>query len=130
MATTLMTMFASFVGFVGGVILITEFINKLFKVENGRVKWVISWVLSLGLSAIGFWQQIGFFADCGDITQWQGWVKTILIGVGCAFAANKTYDANEIWNALEWLFSFFNKGGKAIRANLREEQNRKRELKK
>lgn len=123
-------MFASFVGFVGGVILITEFINKLFKVENGRVKWVISWVLSLGLSAIGFWQQIGFFADCGDITQWQGWVKTILIGVGCAFAANKTYDANEIWNALEWLFSFFNKGGKAIRANLREEQNRKRELKK
>lgn len=130
MATTLMTMFASFVGFVGGVILITEFINKLFKVENGRVKWVISWVLSLGLSAIGFWQQIGFFANCGDITQWQGWVKTILIGVGCAFAANKTYDANEIWNALEWLFSFFNKGGKAIRANLREEQNRKRELKK
>lgn len=130
MATTLMTMFASFVGFVGGVILITEFINKLFKVENSRVKWVISWVLSLGLSAIGFWQQIGFFADCGDITQWQGWVKTILIGVGCAFAANKTYDANEIWNALEWLFSFFNKNGKAIRANLREEQKRKRELKK
>lgn len=130
MATTLMTMFASFVGFVGGVILITEFINKLFKVENSRVKWVISWVLSLGLSAIGFWQQIGFFADCGDITQWQGWVKTILIGVGCAFAANKTYDANEIWNALEWLFSFFNKDGKAIRADLRQEQKRERELKK
>ena len=90
----LITMFASFVGFVGGVILITEFVNKLFKVENSRVKWVISWVLSIGLAAVGFWQQLGFFAACGEITDWLGWVKAILIGVGCAFAANKTYDAN------------------------------------
>ena len=114
----LITMFASFVGFVGGVILITEFVNKLFKVENSRVKWVISWVLSLGLAAVGFWQQLGFFTACGDITDWLGWVKAILIGVGCAFAANKTYDANEIWTALEWLFSFFEKEGKAKRERM------------
>ena len=119
---TLMTMFASFVGFVGGVILITEIINKLFKVENSRVKWVISWAVSLGLSAIGFWQQIGFFADCGAVNEWQGWVKTLLIGVGCAFASNKTYDANEIWNALEWLFSFFRKNGKDTRIMLTEKR--------
>ena len=118
----LATMFASFVGFVGGVILITEFINKVFKVENGRVKWVISWVMSIGLAAIGFWQQLGFFAACGEITDWLGWVKAVLIGVGCAFAANKTYDANEIWTALEWLFSFFKKDGKTIRAKMREKK--------
>lgn len=118
----LATMFASFVGFVGGVILITEFINKVFKVENGRVKWVISWVMSIGLAAVGFWQQLGFFAACGEITDWLGWVKAVLIGVGCAFAANKTYDANEIWTALEWLFSFFKKDGKAIRVKMREKK--------
>lgn len=116
---TLMTMFATFVGFVGGVILITEFINKLFKVENGRVKWIISWVMSIGLAIVGFVLQLGIFADCGTVDQWFAWVKVILIGVGCAFAANKTYDANEIWTALEWLFSFFNKDGKEIRFKLK-----------
>lgn len=119
----LVTMFASFVGFVAGVILITEFINKLFKVGNSRVKWVVSWVISIGLAAVGFWQQLGFFASCGDITDWLGWVKAVAIGVGCAFASNKTYDANEIWTALQWLFSFFNKDGKNTRAKLREKRN-------
>ena len=121
---TLMTMFATFVGFVGGVILITEFINKLFKVENSRVKWIISWVMSIGLAIVGFVLQLGIFADCGTVDQWFAWVKVVLIGVGCAFAANKTYDANEIWTALEWLFSFFNKDGKAIRLKMAEERKR------
>lgn len=115
---TLMAMFATFVGFVGWVILITEFINKLFKVENSRVKWIISWVMSIGLAIVGFVLQLGIFADCGTVDQWFAWVKVVLIGVGCAFAANKTYDANEIWTALEWLFSFFNKDGKEIRFKL------------
>ena len=121
---TLMTMFATFVGFVGGVILITEFINKLFKVENSRVKWIISWVMSIGLAIVGFVLQLGIFADCGTVDQWFAWVKVVLIGVGCAFAANKTYDANEIWTALEWLFSFFNTDGKAIRLKMAEERKR------
>ncbi len=115
-----MTMFATFVGFVGGVILITEFINKLFKVENSRVKWIISWVMSIGLAIVGFVLQLGIFADCGTVDQWFAWVKVVLIGVGCAFAANKTYDANEIWTALEWLFSFFNKDGEEIRFKLKK----------
>ena len=72
------------------------------------------------MACLGFGLQLGFFADCGNIDQWQGWVKTALIGIGCAVCANKTYDMNEIWTLLEWLFSFFNKDGKAIRASLRE----------
>ena len=106
---TIMTMFATFVAFVSGVILLTETINKIFKIENGTTKLIISWVLSLGLAAIGFWQQWGFFADCGDITTWQGWVKTALIGFGCALTANKIYDREEIWRLLEMIFSFFKK---------------------
>ena len=102
-------MFATFVAFVGGVILLTETINKIFKIENGTTKLIMSWVLSLCLAAIGFWQQWGFFADCGDITTWQGWVKTALIGFGCTLAANKIYDREEIWRLLEMIFSFFKK---------------------
>lgn len=106
---TIMTMFATFVAFVSGVILLTETINKIFKIENGTTKLIISWILSIGAAAIGFWQQWGFFADCGDITTWQGWVKTALIGFGCALAANKIYDREEIWRLLEIIFSFFKK---------------------
>ena len=104
-----MTMFATFVAFVSGMILIIETVNKLFKIENKNAKLIISWVLSLGVAALAFWQQWGFFADCGTPDQWQGWVKTLLIGFGCALAANKIYDRDEIWRLLETLFSFFKK---------------------
>ena len=106
---TIMTMFATFVAFVSGMILIIETVNKLFKVENKNAKLIISWVLSVGVAAFAFWQQWGFFADCGTPDQWQGWVKTALIGFGCALAANKIYDRDEIWQLLETLFSFFKK---------------------
>lgn len=106
---TLSTMFATFVAFVSGIILITETVNKLFKVENHNSKLIISWVLSLGMAALAFWQQWGFFSDCGTPDMWQGWVKTGLIGFGCGIAANKIYDMEEIWNLLELIFGFFKK---------------------
>ena len=105
--TTLMTMFATFVAFVGGSILLTETINKIFKIENSTAKLVVSWVMSIGLAALGFGFQLGFFADCGTPDQWQGWVKTALIGLGCGLCANKMYDREEIWRLLEMLFSVF-----------------------
>ena len=103
------TMFATFVTFVSGIILITETVNKIFKVENQTAKLIISWVLSLGVAALAFWQQWGFFAEIGDITTWHGWVKTLLIGFGCGLAANKIYDREEIWRLLEMIFSMFKK---------------------
>ena len=106
---TIMTMFADFIAFVGGIILVTETINKIFKVQNSTAKLIISWVLSLGVAALAFWQQWGFFADCGDIATWQGWTKTALIGFGCGLCANKLYDREEIWRLLEMIFSIFKK---------------------
>lgn len=103
------TMFATFVAFVSGIILITEFVNKLFKIENHNTKLIFSWVLSLGVAALAFWQQCGFFSEIGDITTWQGWVKTILIGFGCALAANRIYDREEIWRLLQVIFPFIRK---------------------
>ena len=116
---TIITMFATFVGFVGGVILITETVNKIFKVEGTTAKFIVSWVVAIGMACLGFGLQLGFFADCGDITQWQGWVKTVLVGVFCAVCSNKTYDMNEIWRVLQIIFSLFEKDGKAKRAALK-----------
>ena len=105
----LMTMFSSFVLFVGGVIFLTEAINRLFKVEGSTAKLIVSWVLSIALAALGFGLQLGFFAQCGSIDTWQGWVKAALVGIGCGLCANKMYDREEIWRLLEQIFSVFKK---------------------
>lgn len=105
--TNIMTMFATFVAFVSGIIMLTETVNKLFKVENSTVKLIVSWVLSMGLAALGFGLQLGFFADCGTPDTWQGWVKAVLIGLGSGLCANKIYDREEIWKLLESIFSLF-----------------------
>ena len=117
---TITTMFATFVAFVSGVLFITEAVNKLFKIENTNVRLIMSWVMSFGLAALGFYLQLGFFADCGAITEWQGWVKAMFVALGCGWCANYMYDRNEMWRLLEWLFSFFEKDGKAKRAALKK----------
>lgn len=105
----LSTMFATFVAFVASVMAITEAVNKLFKVEGQTPKLIVSWVMSLGLAALGFGLQLGFFAEIGDINTWQGWVKTALIGWGCGWCANYMYDRDEMWHLLEQIFSLFKK---------------------
>ena len=115
---TIISMFSTFVLFVGGVIAITEMFNELFKVENKITKLIVSWVLSIGLSVLGFVLKLGFFAEFGDMSMWQSWVKVVLVGIGCALAANKIYDREEIWKLLEYIFSFFKKNGKEIRVKL------------
>lgn len=105
----LTTMFATFVAFVSGIILIADFVNKLFKIENHNVKLILSWVLSLAVAALAFWQQWGFFAEMGDVATWQGWVKTLLIAFGCGLAANKIYDREEIWRLLQLIFPIIRK---------------------
>lgn len=118
--TTIMTMFATFVAFVGGIVLLTEAVNKIFKIENSKAKLLVSWFLSIGLACLGFWFQLGFFADCGTPDQWQGWVKVALIGLGCGLCANKMYDREEIWRLLEWIFSIFTPAGKRENALIKK----------
>ena len=106
---TIMTMFATFVAFCGGVVFVTEAVNRLFKGQGGTPKLIVSWVLSLGLAALGFGLQLGIFADCGAVTEWQGWVKAELIGLGCALCSNYAYDHEEIWTLLQQLFGIFSR---------------------
>lgn len=105
--TSIMTMFATFVAFCSGVVLITETVNRIFKVQGSTAKLIMSWVLSLGLAALGFGLQLGIFADCGAVNEWQGWVKAELIGLGCALCSNYAYDHEEIWKLLQQLFGIF-----------------------
>lgn len=119
-------MFATFALFCTGVVGITETVNRLFKVEGKTAKFVVSWVVSIGMACLGFGLQLGLFADLGDVTQWQGWVKAVFIGVFCAVCSNRTYDMNEIWRALQIIFSLFDKDGKAFRKAMREESKAKR----
>ena len=105
----LMNLFATFVAFVSGVVFITEAVNKLFKIEGSTPKLIVSWVMSLGLAAVGFALQLGIFSTIGAVDTWQGWVKCALIGIGCGLAANKIYDREEIWKLLEQIFSLFKK---------------------
>lgn len=123
--STIMTMFASFVAFVGGSILLTEAVNKIFKIQNSTTKLIISWVMSIGLAALGFGLQLGFFADCGTPDMWQGWVKTALIGLGCGLCANKMYDREEIWRLLEMIFSIFTPKRNLEQANNSKQTNKK-----
>lgn len=109
MTQTILTMFATFVAFVAGVIAITEAFNKLFRVEGKTAKLIVSWVLSIGLAVLGFVLQLGMFADLGATDSWTAWVKCVLVGVGCALAANKIYDRDEIWNLLQKIFPLFGK---------------------
>lgn len=108
---TIMTMFATFVAFVGGVMLLTEAINKVFNIQGQTAKLIVSWVMSMAMAALGFGLQLGFFADCGTPDQWQGWVKAVLVGLGCGLCANGLYDREEIWKILESIFSIFKKKG-------------------
>ncbi len=110
--SSLMMMFATFVAFCGGVVVITEAVNRLLKVQGGKPKLIVSWVLSLGLAALGFGLQLGIFADCGAVTEWQGWVKAELIGLGCALCSNYAYDHEEIWTLLQQLFGIFGRKSK------------------
>ena len=105
----LMNLFATFVAFVSGVVFITEAVNKLFKIEGSTPKLIVSWVMSLGLAAVGFALHLGIFSTIGAVDTWQGWVKCALIGIGCGLAANKIYDREEIWKLLEQIFSLFKK---------------------
>ena len=105
----LLTMFATFVAFVSGVMVLTEAVNKLFKVAKPTAKLIVSWVLSLALAALGFWMQWGIFAGLGTPDMWQGWVKALLIGLGGGWCANGMYDREEMWRLLELLFSIFKK---------------------
>ena len=120
MITTFLAYFGTFVAFVAGCTAITEFINDLFKVPskpNAKFmspKQIVSWVISVGLSCLGFALQLGFFAKFGTTDMWQGWIMTACTGIGAGLASNGTYDINLVHDILKWIFQFLQPKVKVI----------------
>lgn len=100
----------SFLGYfssLGGLsalnVLITDWIVKVCKVQKGWVKQLISWIVPVVLSVLGFCLGLGLFAGYGALTAWTGWVYTILTGVGVGLISNGLYDISGVQKALDWI---------------------------
>jgi len=99
-------LFATLGGFSAGIVVITQFFNNLFKVENSTWKQVMSWIVALVLACAGFVLQAGLFGDLGSLGEWQGWVRTAIVGIAGGLVSNGVYDINMVQEFVQWLFSF------------------------
>jgi len=104
--TNFLEYFGTFTAFAGAVVLITQFINDLFSVEKKIVKKIISWSTAIVMAVVGFVCQYGFFVDYGTIDTWQGWLMTVVTGLGAGVYANGIYGIEPIKKAVHWIFQF------------------------
>jgi len=92
--------FASLSSLAGAVLFLTDWIKKLAKWENGKVRW-LSWLLSIVLAFVGYYLKLGMFAELN-------YAMTAAYGLMAAFIANgffKTATAQTVLTALSSLFS-------------------------
>ena len=101
--------FSTLAGVAAVNVFITETIVKLAKVEKGWVKQLISWLTPVVLCVVGLLCQLGIFADYGTIASWQGWVLTLVTGLGLGLTSNGLYDLQFVQKILEWIESLINK---------------------
>ena len=101
--------FSTLAGVAAVNVFITETIVKLAKVEKGWVKQLISWLTPVVICIVGLLCQLGIFADYGTIASWQGWVLTLVTGLGLGLTSNGLYDLPFVQKILEWIESLINK---------------------
>ena len=101
--------FGTFAAFAGGVVVITKFLNEIFKITSKGWKQAMAWIVAIIMAVFGFYTQTGFFANYGSVNEWYGWVLTVITGFGAGLAANGLYDINYIRIALDWIAQLFKK---------------------
>lgn len=106
--------FGTLAGFSAGVVVLTQFINTLFKVQKSGWKQAISWITAIVACVVGFLIHAGMFADYGALNEWQGWVKTIITGLAAGLISNGIYDIEPVRIIVEWIFSFIKKKPEVI----------------
>jgi hypothetical protein len=89
-------MFNSLVALAVGVILITEFLKQKIHVKGFALK-LLSWIVSIVLSLLGFWMEIGLFAEP------LLWYQVMLIGLGAGLIANGIASADMVKQLLIWI---------------------------
>lgn len=98
--------FSSIGGLSTLVLIITEWINKQFKVQKAWVKQLISWCVSILLCIGGFILSMGLFATFGGIGTVTGWIYTVLSGIGVGLISNGLYDISAVQTILNNLFDW------------------------
>lgn len=91
-------MIATFAGFAGCVVLLTEGIKALFPKMEGLATQLVSWCVGLVAAMLLWWLDAGFVAD----VQW--WVA-LLYGLGSSLVANGIADTGLV----QWIIGLFAK---------------------
>lgn len=91
-------MIATFAGFAGCVVLLTEGIKALFPKMNGLVTQVVSWCVGLIAVMLLWWLDAGFVADVE-------WFVALLYGFGASLVANGIADTGLV----QWLIGLITK---------------------
>lgn len=99
------SIFGTIALFATATVAVTEFANKLLKISNDNFKQYMSWIVATVMSIIGFVGQFGFFADYGNVSDWYGWVLTVLTGFGVGLASNGEYDIKQVREFLHFIES-------------------------
>lgn len=89
-------MIATFAGFVGGVVLLTEGIKRLFPKMNGLVTQIVSWCVGLAAALLLWWLDVGFVADVS-------WYIALSYGFGATLVANGIADTGFV----QWIIGLF-----------------------
>lgn len=92
------SMIATFAGFAGCVVLLTEGIKALFPKMKGLVTQIVSWTVGLAAAMLLWWLDAGFVADVE-------WYIALLYGFGASLVANGIADTGLV----QWLIGLITK---------------------
>lgn len=95
-------MIATFAGFSGCVVLLTEGLKRLFPKMEGLATQIVSWCVGVAAAMALWWLDAGFVAD----TAW--WVA-LLYGLGASLVANGIADTGLV----QWLVGLVSKKAEA-----------------
>lgn len=93
-------MIATFAGFVGGIVMLTEGIKALFPKMEGLGTQLVSWLVGIACAMLLWWLDAGFLTDVE-------WPIALLYGLGTSLAANGVADVGFV----QWAIGLF--AGKA-----------------
>lgn len=95
-------MIATFAGFAGCVVLLTEGIKALFPKMEGLLTQAVSWAVGLVAAMLLWWLDAGFVAEVE-------WYVALLYGLGASLVANGIADTGLV----QWLIGLIAKKAKS-----------------
>jgi len=96
------TIFLSLSAIVAVIPLVVEIVKGFFPSMGGIMTQIVSWVVGVGITMFGWWQNLGFLDGIE-------WYIALLYGLGSGLAANGLADTGLI----EWVIGLFRRKSKA-----------------